>query len=882
MPYEVQLEDGMRVQVSSLNGQDWSDYREKLLGAARAARRLTPESDYTTVLAIIKADQWPSDTRARHCLKRWQSCLSKQLELLEEASNRARDSEVPRAATTQPHQPETACRQVHEKTADATMTHSERAEPIAPADGSRDPPDTPPEDGARHRAGEGVDEVGRTGAGGDNEVDHTQTAPTGINDATQSKPHSDAAHRRQRGTRTVSPRRHDGATTAARNSDSTNNGPRHENARARVPGAGTSHHHHRDSTHAAPRRDANAGAGDGMRAQRRGAHRRCRGRREGGGSDAEPRERPGAAKPGVQSGPGTHLHHRNPSHETSRVEMSEDETTTARPHPPKSMPLEGEHSGQTSGGSTGLTACKTNWPTKTSASAWSASCDHPAMSTDTPRPSEDTGDATGDDEHRPDAPTEPPDTPKGTRGRGGELKAETRTSGMSRGAEEDAGSDGDEERRARKPDEPTGRPQDRPRDRTDVQVDPGERTAHRSAGAVVDGEVVGTRRDMQVEGESARMRRRASIAGESESANAHVRSTRADEENDQRTKTAVDDVPETPPEPPPPPTDPSAPSIQGNKPPSVELEGETKALASFDATPTRAETDASRASGSAGDVGNRSKKLRNASEHEHERSMQRTRIDSPGTARDEQHDLEDEADASGASVGDEDAGKRPMKLRNALEQVPAQSDQSEEGYSLNRPPDEPYESDDETVVPGDLQGTQGCPIDDGNARGGETNPPSRGTGPGGHRGDQEARRGDEVDSGHLKVSKRAEYDEVRTRSDGNVRVIETDALRPEKDPGGPEGEQDELGSVGSDWERRNDGEVDGYDGNGDQRSGATSGARRDSKRVETKTLAEDDARSLRSPPSAPTLDPVVAATPSGNGCYPVIVRAQPASRAKKR
>ena len=30
MPYEVQLEDGMKIQVSSLNGHDWSDYREKL------------------------------------------------------------------------------------------------------------------------------------------------------------------------------------------------------------------------------------------------------------------------------------------------------------------------------------------------------------------------------------------------------------------------------------------------------------------------------------------------------------------------------------------------------------------------------------------------------------------------------------------------------------------------------------------------------------------------------------------------------------------------------------------------------------------------------------------------------------------------------------
>jgi len=74
-------------------------------------------------------------------------------------------------------------------------------------------------------------------------------------------------------------------------------------------------------------------------------------------------------------------------------------------------------------------------------------------------------------------------------------------------------------------------------------------------------------------------------------------------------------------------------------------------------------------------------------------------------------------------------------------------------------------------------------------------------------------------------------------SDGNARAIEMDTLRPEKDPGGPVGEQDKLGSVGSDLECRNDGEVDGYNGNGDQRSGAVSSACYDLKRVETDPLA---------------------------------------------
>ena len=55
---------------------------------------------------------------------------------------------------------------------------------------------------------------------------------------------------------------------------------------------------------------------------------------------------------------------------------------------------------------------------KTSTSAPSALRDHTgkdAMTPDPPRLSEDPADATGDDEHRPDAPTEPPDMPEGTR-----------------------------------------------------------------------------------------------------------------------------------------------------------------------------------------------------------------------------------------------------------------------------------------------------------------------------------------------------------------------------------------------------------------------------------------------------------------------------------
>ena len=57
MPYyEVELEDGMRLQVSSLNGRKWTEYREILIRAAREAQRATPASDYATVLATVKSN----------------------------------------------------------------------------------------------------------------------------------------------------------------------------------------------------------------------------------------------------------------------------------------------------------------------------------------------------------------------------------------------------------------------------------------------------------------------------------------------------------------------------------------------------------------------------------------------------------------------------------------------------------------------------------------------------------------------------------------------------------------------------------------------------------------------------------------------------------
>ena len=105
---------------------------------------------------VVKSNQWPSSIYKWQCITQWQLCMGKQLQALGGATSKVHDLNVPRIAMMQPHKPQTACQQVHEETTDTTMIHHKHGEPIVPADNSHDPPDTPPEEGARHRAGEGV------------------------------------------------------------------------------------------------------------------------------------------------------------------------------------------------------------------------------------------------------------------------------------------------------------------------------------------------------------------------------------------------------------------------------------------------------------------------------------------------------------------------------------------------------------------------------------------------------------------------------------------------------------------------------------------------------------------------------------------------------
>jgi hypothetical protein len=215
----------------------------------------------------------------------------------------------------------------------------------------------------------------------------------------------------------------------------------------------------------------------------------------------------------------------------------------------------------------------------------------------------------------------------------------------SRDVEEGPSEDGDEDRRPGVPDEPLASDElsTETRDRPAVQVEPGgeaeaernERATLESADAEIDGRVVGTHPDVQVEMESARAQGNALVEGASEHTTAHARSAATDDENDQRTSQDEYDVPGLSPEPPPPFTSPDEPARVENEPPSIELEGERRDVASCDVERTGGEADVSRASEGVEVDGNRSKKLWSASEHDRDRSKRINEENSPGRPGDE-------------------------------------------------------------------------------------------------------------------------------------------------------------------------------------------------------------------------------------------------------
>ena len=347
-----------------------------------------------------------------------------------------------------------------------------------------------------------------------------------------------------------------------------------------------------------------------------------------------------------------HRAHGRVDDEDSRVETSEDKTTTVTPDTPPRTPLEGEWIGKTSGGGAAWTAHETNWPTRYSTSARGTSRDHPDLDEDVETrsptgPLEDPGDAMDDDARHPDEPTEPPDDAESTRVRGGEERVEERVEVDPGGGE------------------------------TDVERD--VHVARENADATVDKEVVRTHGDARLNRESTGAHRDVERVGGSGST--HIRSTRRDEENRQRTSTDEYDAPKDPPDPFPPPDRPVRPE---DKPPSVELEGEWDVLASCNVGLTRVEAYATGVPDGDEDPRNRPKGPQNASERERARPKGRNQRNPPEGGLDDQGDPSGEAHASGASGHIEDGGKWPRKLQNASERVRERSERSSPDDSPER------------------------------------------------------------------------------------------------------------------------------------------------------------------------------------------------------
>ena len=143
-------------------------------------------------------------------------------------------------------------------------------------------------------------------------------------------------------------------------------------------------------------------------------------------------------------------------------------------------------------------------------------------------------------------------------------------------------------------------------------------------------------------------------------------------------------------------------------------------------------------------------------------------------------------------------------------------------------------------MPGGVQSVQEGPegVRDEHVDG--TNAPCRHRDPGERLDLQMESRGVEVDQDRRKVVDSAGHDGIRPRSKGNERVVETNALCRDNRPGGHSGERVESGEVGGKRERQCDGNGVGYDGRRCRKDGATSSARRESKRLKTRLLAETE------------------------------------------
>ena len=377
-------------------------------------------------------------------------------------------------------------------------------------------------------------------------------------------------------------------------------------------------------------------------------------------------------------------------------------------------------------------------------------------------------------------------------------------------------------------------------------------------------------------------------------ASVHIRSMTKVEETGQRTTRDDEDVPGAPPYLHPPFTNPAETTRPPDEPPSVELEGQRILYPSGDIGATSIETDALGALAHNKDAVGRLKRLRNASKLVGQHPEHRSQEDSPRRTPVNPNNPGDNVDASPASWSIEGIGKRPKNLENMSEPERECSKRKCQGYSPRRARGDPDDLGGETATPDDPHTYQEGPIggssEDGgemsasgrdtqpggyrgeqvesrctegnsdrasaidhaeidgigpgserNEHGGDVIPPSRDRDPGGHSGGQVELRVIEGGSGRYKVVYCAGYDWIRPRTDGNERVVETNAQCRDRGPGGRLGEQVRWEDIKGDRERQSGGDGDQRGGRQGLMDDTTSGVRHDSKRVGTTLLAEDQA-----------------------------------------
>ncbi|KAF8432353.1 hypothetical protein L210DRAFT_985801 [Boletus edulis BED1] len=319
---------------------------------------------------------------------------------------------------------------------------------------------------------------------------------------------------------------------------------------------------------------------------------------------------------------------------------------------------------------------------------------------------------------------------------------------------------------------PSSNEQTAPEDRADATVEPGNTTGMRIESEDVDYAPDGTQCEVDDPGGDTSGRdddEMSMIEGERV---IQRRSTTADEENDQRRKSGVEDLPEKLPVPPEPP-DEAANRV--SKPPSIELEGERRLVPSFDETLTG-----------------------------------------------------DQTDTSGPSKHVEDVRDKPSELPNTSELEREHSETRQQGNSPRRTRSEPDELGREAATQRSYQRIQECPRTVRNECVDRTNAPNQDTRPGGHMGPQEASRVGEGDPGRGNVVEGGAHNGIDPRSHGNERVVETSALRRGRGPGGHIEVQEARRDVERDWKREKDADGVHIDGRGDGTGAAT---RNESKRT---------------------------------------------------